>query len=117
MCSSRAALLAGIAGPVAFIGAWVSAGLVTEGYSPVSDTISRLAAQGAPTRPLMTAAPVAFGLLMRAVRPRTRSPTERAGGTGRRHRVRPRGAGRRLFPLTAGEQTTGDALHHVVAGG
>ncbi len=52
----------GVVGPVAFVAAWVVAGAATEGYSPVEDAISRLAAQGAATRAVMTAGFVAFGI-------------------------------------------------------
>ncbi|MCW2621335.1 MAG: hypothetical protein JWL64_937 [Frankiales bacterium] len=61
---SRARLAAGIAGPAAFVGAWVVGSAVKAGYSPVSDTISRLAEQGASTKPLMTSGFVAFGVLL-----------------------------------------------------
>ena len=55
---------AGIAAPAAFIGAWVTGGLLRDdGYSPVRDAISRLAETGQPTAPLMTAGFVGFGLL------------------------------------------------------
>lgn len=48
---------------MAFIGAWAIGGIVTSRrYSPVEDTISQLAAIGAPTRPLMTAGMVMFGV-------------------------------------------------------
>jgi hypothetical membrane protein len=52
----------GIAGPVAFVSAWVVGGTSRPGYSPVNDAISRLAAVGASTRPLMTAGFVGFGI-------------------------------------------------------
>lgn len=61
---TRPALLAGIAGPAAFVSAWVTGGLIKDGYSPTHDTISRLAEQGASTRPLMTAGFLGFGVLM-----------------------------------------------------
>ncbi len=65
MITRRAAALAGIAGPAAFVGAWVTGGLLRDdGYSPVSDAISRLAEQGASTQPLMTAGFVGFGVVM-----------------------------------------------------
>ncbi len=48
---------------MAFVGAWAIGGNITSrNYSPVHDTISRLAAIGADTRPLMTAGMVVFGL-------------------------------------------------------
>jgi hypothetical protein len=61
----RAAALGGIIGPAAFIGAWVSGGvLTTRDYSPIDDAISRLAAIGNNTRPLMTAGFIGFGLAL-----------------------------------------------------
>jgi hypothetical membrane protein len=63
---------AGVVGPAAFVGAWAVGGLLLDGYSPVQDAISRLAAAGAETAPLMTAGFVTFGCAMvvfsRAVR-------------------------------------------------
>lgn len=54
-------------GPAAFVSAWAASGVVTDrAYSPVLDTISRLAAIGADTRPLMTAGFVVFGLAVPA---------------------------------------------------
>lgn len=55
--------LAGVGAPLSFIGAWVVAGARTPGYSAVRDHVSDLAAIGAPTRPLMTAGLLGFGLL------------------------------------------------------
>jgi len=53
----------GTIGPVAFIGAWAVGGAVTSrSYAPVEDTISQLAAVGAPTRSLMTAGMITFGV-------------------------------------------------------
>jgi hypothetical membrane protein len=48
-------------GPGAFVGAWLACGATEPGYSPVDDAISRLAAVGASTRPLMTAGLVVYG--------------------------------------------------------
>lgn len=53
---------AGIGGPLAFMASWAVLGHRTVGYSSVHEPVSRLAAVGAPTRPLMTAGFVAFGL-------------------------------------------------------
>jgi hypothetical protein len=53
--------LGGVVGPVAFIAAWALLGAGREGYSPVTDPISRLAAVGEPTRAAMTGAMVALG--------------------------------------------------------
>ncbi|MEO7557078.1 MAG: DUF998 domain-containing protein [Acidimicrobiales bacterium] len=58
----RRLAVGGIVGPAGFIGAWTWAGLATDGYSPVSEFISDLAALGAPHRPEMTAGFVCFGL-------------------------------------------------------
>ena len=49
-------------GLVGFVAAWVIAGARTKGYSPVDDAISLLAATDAPTRWLMTAGFVCFGV-------------------------------------------------------
>ena len=54
--------LAGIAGVGGFIGAWATAGAVRNGYSPIQDAISQLAAIDAPNRSWMTAGFVAFGV-------------------------------------------------------
>ena len=58
--------IGGIAGPVLFVAAWVLAGLLEPGYSPVEGAVSRLAAEGASTRPVMTAglAGLALGMLL-----------------------------------------------------
>lgn len=50
----------GILGPAAFIAAWSVLGARTDGYDPVHDPISRLAALGAGTRTGMTAGFVAY---------------------------------------------------------
>lgn len=56
----------GVMGPAAFVAAWATAGAVTHGYSPVEEAISRLAAVHAPTRWLMTAGFVCFGMAVPA---------------------------------------------------
>lgn len=54
-----------MAGPAAFVGAWVVGGLLrAPEYSPVSQAISQLARSGTSTRPLMTTGFIAFGVLM-----------------------------------------------------
>lgn len=59
----RAAAWGGIIGPGAFIAAWAIGGLTTSrDYSPIDDAISRLAAVGADSRPLMTVGFITFGL-------------------------------------------------------
>lgn len=52
----------GIAGPAAFVSAWLIGGAIRPGYSPVDEAISALAAVGAPNRCLMTAGFVGFGV-------------------------------------------------------
>jgi hypothetical protein len=52
--------LGGVLGPAAFIAAWSMLGATQDGYSPIEDPISRLAAVGAPTRGAMTAGLLAF---------------------------------------------------------
>jgi len=54
------AVVGGVLGPASFVGAWVVGGAIAEPYSPVDDAISRLAAAGASTRPLMTAGFLGF---------------------------------------------------------
>jgi len=58
----------GVLGPTAFVGAWVIGTLLrrSDGYSPVSDPISRLAEVGTSTKPLMTAGFVTFGIAVPA---------------------------------------------------
>lgn len=56
--------MCGIAGPSAFVAAWLLGGLQTEGYAPLRDAISELAREGADTRALMTTGFVAFGVLI-----------------------------------------------------
>jgi hypothetical membrane protein len=58
----RLAAWGGVAGPVAFVSAWVAGGASRPEYSPVNDAISRLAAIGASSRSLMTAGFVGFGV-------------------------------------------------------
>ncbi|MGH9040619.1 MAG: DUF998 domain-containing protein, partial [Acidimicrobiia bacterium] len=55
---------AGLAGPVAFVSSWAAAGALTPGYSPLEQPISRLAAAGAPYRPLMNAGFLIFAAAM-----------------------------------------------------
>lgn len=57
------AALGGVIGPAAFIGAWATgAAVTTREYSSIDDAISRLAAVGADSRPLMTTGFVVFGV-------------------------------------------------------
>ncbi len=60
--SQRLAAAAGVVGPTAFIGAWALGAAVTNRrYSSIHDAISRLAAIGADSRPMMTAGFVVYG--------------------------------------------------------
>ncbi|HVM28027.1 MAG TPA: DUF998 domain-containing protein [Mycobacteriales bacterium] len=111
-----AGTLCGIAGPTAFVGAWVVGGLVTDGYDPLQDAISRLAAEGAPTRPLMTAGLVAFGVLVPVW---ARVLGERLDSAPLRRVVTVAGLATlavAALPLTREGGTTQDALHAVAAG-
>jgi len=59
--AKRAMAVGGLVGPAAFVTAWSVLGASTEGYSPVHDAISRLAASGATTRVGMSAGFAVFG--------------------------------------------------------
>ncbi|MBA3235155.1 MAG: DUF998 domain-containing protein [Chloroflexi bacterium] len=102
-----------IVGPLVFISAWAVSGAVTDGYSPIRDHISDLAAVDAPTRPLMNAAFGTFGIAVAVAA----SPLRRLIGT----------PGAVLFGANAlasfgialaplGRSVEGDRLHAVVAG-
>lgn len=56
----------GVVGPTGFVAAWATAGALAKGYSPVQESISRLAAVRAPTQRLMTAGFVCFGVAVPA---------------------------------------------------
>jgi len=58
----RALAVGLVAGPAAFVAAWVVGGARTPGYSYVHDAISRTAAAGAPERGLMTAGFMAYAV-------------------------------------------------------
>lgn len=51
-----------IVGPVAFIASWLVGGMLSDGYDPLHDAISRLAATGAPTAPILNSGLIAYGL-------------------------------------------------------
>lgn len=59
----RWAALTGIAAPASFVTGWVVGGARARDYSSLHDAISQLARVGAPTRPVMTAGFLGFGLL------------------------------------------------------
>ena len=102
-----------IVGPAAFISAWVASGALTEGYSPIRDHISDLAAIDAPTRPLMnlgfTAFAVAVGLAASPMRRHLGTPAAFVLGANAVLSI-----GIMLAPLGQSEQ--GDQIHGVVAG-
>lgn len=116
MRTEKLAAVCGIAAPASFVGAWVLGGLMKDDYDPLVDAISRLAAEGASTRPLMTAGFVGFGVLMpvwaRALGQRLESPALRWVVTTAGVAT----LGVALTPLTREGETTQDALHAVVAG-
>lgn len=60
---NRLLAVTGVAAPASFIGGWLVAGARAHDYRPVRDAISELARVGAPTRTVMTAGFVSFGLL------------------------------------------------------
>ncbi len=62
--TSNWAAVGGVVGPAGFVGGWVAGAFLADDLSPVHDTISRLAAVGAGTRPVMTTGFVAFGLAL-----------------------------------------------------
>ena len=60
----RLGAVCGVLAPTAFVAGWAVNGARTSGYDPLTDAISRLAAEGAPTRAAMTACFLAFGVLV-----------------------------------------------------
>lgn len=102
-----------IAGPIAFITAWAVSSAVTDGYSPIRDHISDLAAVDAPTRPLMNLGFAAFTVAVAAaagpLRPLIGTPGSIAMGVNAAL-----SAGVALAPL--GVSPEGDRLHQVAAG-
>lgn len=104
----RRAALGGLIGPAGFLGAWAVGGALKHGYSPRQDAISKLAAIGASTRPLMTAGFVCFGL---AVPVYGLALREALPGRAWMAAVATGGAtlGVAAFPL--GVSSTGDAVH------
>jgi hypothetical protein len=61
--------------------AWLVAGARADGYSPVDDAISRLAANGAPTRAVMTTGFVCFGVALPVFANATRGRIGNAAAT------------------------------------
>lgn len=101
-----------IVGPLAFITSWAVSGAITQGYSPIQDHISDLAAIDAPTRPLMN---VGFAVFTVAVASAA-GPLRRVIGTPGSIALginAALSAGVALAPL--GVSPEGDRLHQVVA--
>lgn len=69
------AALGGVLGPITFIASWAVLGVTWQGYSPVTDPISRLAAQGSPHRAVMTGGMVALGIGLAAYASALRAAT------------------------------------------
>ncbi|MBT8207413.1 MAG: DUF998 domain-containing protein [Acidimicrobiia bacterium] len=51
-----------IVGPVVFIASWVLGGMLADGYRPATDAISRLAAKGASTAPILSFGLATYGI-------------------------------------------------------
>ena len=102
-----------IIGPTAFVGSWLLSGALTNGYSPIRDHISDLAAAGAPTQTLMNVGFTAFAVSIGAATvPAARlfgTPTAVVFGANVLVTV-----GIMLAPL--GRSPEGDRAHAVVAG-
>ena len=114
--SRRTGVVCGIAAPTAFVTAWLVGGLQAEDYSALSDAISDLAREGEPTRPLMTAGMVAFGVLLPVWAPVL---GRRLESTSVRNAAVVAGVATlavALLPLTREGDQTQDTLHAVAAG-
>jgi hypothetical membrane protein len=113
--ADRVGAACGVLAPMAFVAAWLVGGTMTPGYDPLQDAISRLAAEGTATRPLMTAGMVAFGVLVPVW---ARTLGERLGSTALRWVVTAAGLATlavAALPLTEQGGTSQDALHAVAA--
>ena len=103
--------LAGFAGPLIFVAAWAILGARRDGYSPIHDPISRLAAVEAPTRVAMTAGFVAFTAGVGAYAPMLRA--HGLGGSSRAATVTAAATlGVAVLPLGG---PAGDGAHAVAA--
>lgn len=113
---TRLAALCGIAGPVAFVTGWAVNGARVPGYDPVTEAISQLAREGAPTQASMTACFVAFGVLVPLWAPvvarRLRAPALRWSVSVAGFATLAVAA----LPLTRDGGGTQDVLHGVAAG-
>lgn len=116
MDADRLGAVCGVLAPASFVGAWLAGGLAADGYDPLVDAISRLAAEDAPTQPLMSAGFVAFGVLIPVW---ARTLGARLDSTALRGVVTVAGVATlavAFFPLTEQGGTTQDGLHAVTAG-
>lgn len=108
---TRLRQVAGVVGPSAFVGAWLVGGLLRDGYDPVEQTISRLAEQGSPTTPVMTAGFLAFGVLVpvwaTTLRPRALRVSATTSGLATLVVAAAR--------LSRDGGTTADTVHHAAA--
>jgi hypothetical protein len=106
----------GVLAPTSFVAAWLAGGLLADGYDPLVDTISRLAAEGATTRPLMTGGLVAFGVLLPVWARTLGALLDSAALRGVVTTAGLATVGVALLPLTQQGGTLQDALHTVAAG-
>ena len=114
--SRRVGALCGIAGPTAFVSAWVVGGAIAQDYDPLMDAISQLAREGAPTQPLMTSGLIAFGVLMPVW---AQVLSRELGSRGTRWAVTIAGLATLAvagLPLTREPGGTQDLLHAIAAG-
>ena len=106
--------MAGVIAPLFFVGCWIVAGKIRDGYDPVTDAISRLAELGAPDRWLVTTGMYVFGIGCIVFAPMLKSRAAAAltvAGIA--------SFGVATFPCTAGCPGTGsftDVAHGVAAG-
>lgn len=59
---SNALAVGAIVGPVVFIASWVLGGMLLDGYRPATDAISRLAANGSSTVPILSFGLATYGV-------------------------------------------------------
>ena len=114
--SRRVGALCGIAGPTAFVSAWVVGGAIADDYDPLMDAISQLAREGAPTQPLMTSGLIAFGVLIPVW---AQVLSRELGSRGTKWAVTVAGLATlavAALPLTREPGGTQDLLHAVAAG-
>lgn len=112
----RTAAWCGLVGPLVFVLGWLVNGLRTPGYDPLTDAISQLARDGAPTQLSMTLCLLAFGVLMPLWAP---TLARELGTPALRPAVTVAGlatAAVALLPLARVPGGTPDLLHGIAAG-